>query len=411
MGINKKLTGNILSLFTLKGAEYIVSFITLPYLLRVLGPEYFGMIVFAQTLMNYGNLLVDYGFNLTAPRDVAKADAGALPKEFSSILGTKVLLLLFTCLLGGVGFALFSDYLNLILLACVFPTLLGNAIFPVWYFQGMQQMRFITLFNIVARIISVAGIFIFVNEPDDYCLAAFLQSVVPLVAGIISIGMLISTSRDLFLLPDKHMVWQKLVDGWEIFLSTVFINFYTNSNIFILRILTNDICVGYYAAASKLIEAVKGLLMPISNAIFPHVSVLVKESREKAIAFLCKAMRVIGGFSLFISFGVFVFTEPIVHLIMGNSYEESIEILRIISFLPFIIGLSNVFGIQTMVTFGMQKLFSRILMASALLNFVLVIPFIYLWEGIGLAIAVVCVESFVTVTMYVMLRRHGIAIR
>ena len=151
--------------------------------------------------------------------------------------------------------------------------------------------------------------------------------------------------------------------------------------------------------------------MPISNAIFPHVAVLVKESRENAVAFLCKAMRAIGGFSLILSVGVLLFAEPIVHLIMGNSYEESIEILRIISFLPFIIGLSNIFGIQTMVAFGMQKLFSRILMASALLNFVLIFPFVYWGQAMGLAINVVIVECFVTVSMYVMLRKNNIILK
>ena len=83
-------------------------------------------------------------------------------------------------------------------------------------------------------------------------------------------------------------------------------------------------------------------------------------------------------------------------------------LLRIISFLPFIIGLSNIFGIQTMVAFGMQRLFSRILMASAAVNFLLVFPLVWAWQEIGMAITVVCVETFVTVTMYIALRRHGL---
>lgn len=408
--MEKRLTGNIMSLFTLKGAEYIVSFITLPYLLRVLGPEHYGMIVFAQTLMNYGSLLVDYGFNLTAPRDIAKAEKEDVPLHFSAILSARILLLLFGIVLGTVVVYVFSDLLDTYLIFCVLPAAIGTAIFPIWYYQGIQQMRFIAIFNIIAKTIAVICIFFFVQEESDYYQAAFLQSITPFLAGVISLVILYRSSHQLFILPSKGDVLLKLKDGWDIFCSTVFISLYTNSNIFILRILTDDTCVGYYAAASRLIETIKGLLLPISNAIFPHVSVLVKESREQAIAFLCKAVRVIGGFSLILSVTVFVFAEFIVHLIMGSAYDESIEILRIISFLPFIIGLSNVFGIQTMVAFGMQKLFSRILMASALLNFFLVIPFIYLWEGIGLAVAVVCVESFVTVCMYVMLCRRGIVI-
>ena len=96
------------------------------------------------------------------------------------------------------------------------------------------------------------------------------------------------------------------------------------------------------------------------------------------------------------------------HIIMGNSYEESIMILRILSFFPFVVALSNIFGVQTMVTFGMQNIFSRILMLSALFNFLLIFPLIHFWEGIGLSITVMIVESFVTITMCLILRRNGI---
>ena len=93
---------------------------------------------------------------------------------------------------------------------------------------------------------------------------------------------------------------------------------------------------------------------------------------------------------------------------MGDSYEESILILRILSFFPFVVALSNIFGVQTMVTFGMQNVFSRILMFSALFNFILIFPLIYFWQGIGLSITVMIVESFVTITMYLVLQKNGI---
>ena len=122
-------------------------------------------------------------------------------------------------------------------------------------------------------------------------------------------------------------------------------------------------------------------------------------------------LHIIMGTTLVTSTVVLIFAEQLVTIIMGDSYSESIIILRILSFLPFIIGLSNIFGIQTMVAFGMQRIFSRILMASALLNFILVCPMIYMWQGIGLAITVLIVESFVTVTMYIVLRKNNIILQ
>lgn len=409
--LKSKLLNNIISLFTLKGVEYIISFITLPYLLRVLGPEKYGAINFAQAMINYGILLVNYGFSLTAPRDIAKAGKDSLPRHFSAIMGAKLVLLLPVIFVGTLLVMLFRDSIDAYLLACMLPMLLGNVIFPVWYFQGIQQMKFITVFNLIARIVSVAGIFSLVQTSGDYGLAAFLQSFTPLLAGIISLAVLAKRNPALFCLPSWMEIKAKLCDGWDIFVSTLFINLYTNSNVFILGIMTNDTVVGHYAAASKLIEAVKGLLAPISNAIFPHISVLYKESKDKAVRFLCRMTRWVGGASFAISLIVFVFAEEIVPLIMGSAYGESVLLLRIISFLPFIIGLSNIFGVQAMVAFGMQRVFSRILMASAVVNFVLVLPMIYLWQDVGLSITVVVVEICVTVSMYAVLRKNQIIIR
>ena len=408
LSINRQLSANIVSLFILKGAEYIVSFITLPYLLRVLGPAGYGSIVFCQTIMNYGNLVVDYGLNLTAPRDIAKDDPEDIPQDFAAILGAKLLLLALATIVLGAGLFVFRDSLDTLLVLACLPALVGGALFPIWYFQGIQQMRFITIFNIIARTCSVIGIFLCVQETTDVYAAALFLSVTPLVAGLLSLAMIARSQPRFFRRPTLAAIRAKFRDGWDIFLSTLFINLYTNSNVFILGLLTNETCVGYYAAASKLIEAVKGLLMPISNAIFPHVSAMVRDAREGAIQFLRKATRVIGGLSLILSALVCLFAEPVTRLIMGDAYDASIRVLRIISFLPFIIGLSNIFGIQTMVAFGMQRLFSRILMASAAVNFLLVFPLVLLWQEIGMAITVTCVECFVTITMYIALRRHGI---
>ena len=167
-------------------------------------------------------------------------------------------------------------------------------------------MRFITVFNLIARTASVIAIFAFVNQQADYRLAAFLQSITPVIAGVISLMVLYRKKPEIFLLPAWQDIKAKFKEGWDIFISTVFISLYTNSNVFILGIMTNDTIVGYYSAANKLIAAVNGLMGPISSAIFPHIAALYKESREKAIAFLHKTVRYIGGLSFLASLGTFI---------------------------------------------------------------------------------------------------------
>ena len=100
--------------------------------------------------------------------------------------------------------------------------------------------------------------------------------------------------------------------------------------------------------------------------------------------------------------------EWIVELLLGNGYEQSVLLLRIMALLPVIISLSNVFGVQTMLVFGMQKAFSKILIMAAVLNTCIVFPLIYLFEGIGVSVSITVTECFVTIAMWYVLKSNGI---
>ena len=406
-----KLNENILALTTIKGLEYLLAFITFPYLTRVLRVEMFGAVVFAQGVINYFTLFTDYGFNLLGPKEIAQNDDIARRgKVFANIFFAKILLLAIATIIFAISVLVLAKYFNadIWLYAIVYITVIGNVIFPVWFFQGVQQMRYITIVNIIARLFSIAGIFYFVKEPQDYLLAALFQAIVPLIAGICSWIILIKNFPEVLCLPNLKDIKNTLTDGWSIFISTVAINLYTASNIVFLGIFTNPVTVGYFSGAQKIIDNVKQLLGPISQAIYPHISKLVKESPQNVKPFLRKVILVLGGGNLLLSIFIFIFAKPIVDILLGNGYEESVILLRIMAFLPFIIALSNVFGIQIMLPFGMQSIFSRILICAAALNTCMVLPLIYFWQDIGVSISIVATECFVTTVMYFAIKKQKI---
>lgn len=406
-----KLNENILALTTIKGLEYLLAFITFPYLTRVLRVEMFGAVVFAQGVINYFTLFTDYGFNLLGPKEIAQNDDIAKRgKVFANIFFAKILLLVIATIVFAISVFVLSKYVNanIWLYAVVYITVIGNVIFPVWFFQGVQQMRYITIVNIIARLFSIAGIFYFVKEPQDYLLAALFQAIVPFIAGICSWIILIKNFPEVLCLPNLKDIKNTLIDGWSIFISTVAINLYTASNIVFLGIFTNPVTVGYFSGAQKIIDNVKQLLGPISQAIYPHISKLVKESPQNVKPFLRKVILVLGGGNLLLSIFIFIFAEPIVDILLGSGYEESVILLRIMAFLPFIIALSNVFGIQIMLPFGMQSTFSTILICAAVLNTCMVIPLILLYQDIGVSVSIVVTESFVTVVMFYVLKKNKI---
>ncbi len=396
-----KLVENITSLISLKGAEYILNFILFPYLVRVLGVERFGAIAFMQGIVQYGIILVDYGFNLTGPRDIARAKTkDEIGNIFSDIMASKGIIFFCITIISFV----FIEILNSLdysfdsnLYWAVYLLVVGNLVFPVWFFQGIQQMRYITIFNILARSITVVLVFTFVDSPEDYIFAAIFQSATLLLAGCFSMGVLTRKFSYVFVRPTVSGVKKTFINGWHIFLSTIAINIYTTTNTVILGVLTNNTVVGYFSVANKLIDCVKGVMFTLNQAVYPYISNKMKTGKDEALLFVKKYFVFYSGLTLVGGIILFIAAPFIVRLLFGAGYDESTWILRLMSALPFVISVSNVFGIQVMLNFGYQKMFSSIVLSAALLDFCLVIPLTQYLQGYGVAITMIIVESLVAV--------------
>lgn len=402
---------NILSLYILQGANYLLPLITLPYLVRVLGPEKYGLIAFTMAFIGYFTVLVDYGFNLSATREISRQrDNPAVVSEiFSSVMFIKLVLLL-----GG--------FLLLSLIVSVWPALgaeralcyaaylavAGSVLFPVWFFQGIEEMRTITRISIAARVLVVFAIFGLVRRESDYILAAGLQAGTMVIAGIMSLGVIAGRGDVSLVRPGYRQIRTRLLDGWHIFTSTAAITLYTNSNIFILGLVTNNTVVGFFSAAEQIVKAAQGLLTPISQAIYPHISALVDSSRDRALRFIHDSFVRIGLFACALSAFLLLLAEPLVLVILGDQYNAAIPVLRILAFIPLLVAASNIFGIQTMLTFGLQREFSRIIIWSGIINLGLVIPLAWLYAAAGAAASVVITETIVTVTMARSLCKNGL---
>ena len=393
-----RLSQNIFSLVTLKGIDYLLNFLMLPFLLRTLGAERFGAIVFTQSIVQYFVLIVDYGFNMTAPRDIARAkDQSEIARIFSSVMSAKLIMLGAISIFSLLAIETLDSIveIDLLLFLATFPIAIGNLMFPVWFFQGIQQMKYITISSTIARASILILLFATVKSPEDYLTAAFLQSCFMLIAGILSLGIILKSHRYVFVIPKFSEIRQAFSDGWQIFISTVAINLYTTTNTVVLGALTSNSTVGFFSAAMKLIDAVKGLMSAISQAVYPHVSA----QKDRAVRFIWKFGKIFVGLFLGISIGTFFGAEFIVQILFGDGYDESVLILKILAWLPFVISISNVCGIQTMLNFGKQREFSLILIGAALLDLTAIFPATLFHGAIGVAWISLGVEIFVSVIM------------
>ena len=410
----KKILENIASLTGLQFASYILPLITLPYLTYVLGPDKFGLTQYAISLITYFQMFTDYGFNLSATRELAivREDKLKVSEIFNSVMFIKILLCIISfliLLLIVVFIPKFSVDAEVYILT--FGIVVGNVLFPTWLFQGMEYMKYTSIINIIGKLIFTILIFVFIHQTSDYILVPIINSFGYLVVGVLGIYVALTRFDIKVAVPSLNNIKHHLKEGWHVFLSTIAINMYTTTNTFLLGLLTNNTLVGYYSIAEKFITAANGLFSPISQALYPYISRTVEnEDKTSNIIRLRKLTKLAAILGATFSLGLFIFADPLISILFGAEYANSIIILRILSIIPFMVSLSNIFGIQTMLTFNYKEDFTKIVFMGGIIDIVLGIILITLLKEIGIAISFAITETFITIAMLIFLQRKNIKI-
>jgi PST family polysaccharide transporter len=410
-GHKKQLIDNIMSLYLLQGMNYIIPMAVLPYLVRTLGMEVYGLVAFSQAFAQYFIMLTDYGFNLSATRYVARHrdDLDAIRSMYWQVLILKAgLMLLGLVILTITSTAIPQLRRDAAYFLLAYLAVAGNVLFPQWYFQGIEKMRYISVFTGIAKIVSAAFLFIFVHSPADGLRAVGILSSGMIIAGIMGTYAALRTIGLKFERPSSESLRGTLGDGWHVFIATASISLYTNTNVFLVGLIAGNVQAGYFSAAEKLIRAMSGLIVPVTQAIYPRISTLAVHSKDAALALASKSLFWMATVSLSFSLTMFVLARPVATLFFGAVAVGSVPIMRWIALLPFLIAISNVLGIQTMLSFGLDKQFSRILVVFGILNVAIGVPLIYWLGAQGAGAAVLFTEASVTMAMITVLKKHNI---
>jgi len=395
-----KLKKNITALFILQGANYLLPLITIPYLVRVLGADNFGRIAFAQALITYFVILTDYGFNLSATKAVAQVrdDKEALSRLASAVMLIKMFLMIVGFfIMIGIVFAVPDWRADWSLFAWVYLMVVGSALFPVWLFQGLERMRHITAFTIFARLLIVIATFTLVQHASDYHLAAALQASAMVIAGIMVFIALPRIVSIHWHWPGVHEIRRVMSEGWHVFVASFAGNVANSSNIFFLGLVTTPAIVGYFAAAEKLIRAVQGLIYPVSQAVYPHVTGLLKTSQDKALRFISKLTMVFALGTAALSLGLFILADQVTWILYGSGFDETSEIIKALSIIPFLIAINNILGAQVLVQFGVGRLLSSSTLIPSLIHVVSLYFVATKFGAMGVAMLIVFTESLMLI--------------
>ena len=380
----KSLIESILSLSFLQLANMILPLITLPYLVKVLGVNNYGIYVFAYSVSNYFATIIDYGFKLTGTRDVAlnRKDPMALSAIISKILYSKVLLAIVSLLILSATIPLFDKYNESYLVFYFsFLVVLFTSFFPDWFFQGIEKMRFITILNLSSRLVFTIAIFIFIKSPVDYIFVPLISAIGGLVAMIGAWWIILVQMKLSFIRQRTADIVKTIKESTPLFLNSLFPTLYNNTSAFLLGIFGTPTQLAYYGAAQRIVEAIgTSAIRILTQAFFPHLNVQKGQS---------KAVGKIFFFSGLILAVFFIVSAPwIVKYLFTEEFGQSVWLIRIIGLSVLFFAINDNYGTNYLLVNRQDKLLMRISMVVSFIGLSLAFPLIFFFKHWGAAFTI-----------------------
>ncbi|GAB3756413.1 flippase [Spirosoma pomorum] len=410
----KRLAINVASLFSVQVANMLLPLLTVPYVVRIIGPERLGLLNFSQAYVAYFTLLINYGFDMAAVRTIAanRTDKALVDRLFSQVIVGKALLWsLSTILFAGITWSVPDFRAHWLLHTCTYLSCLGTVLFPVWLYQAMEDLGRVALFNLVVKVLFSLSIFLLIRQADDYFYQNLSVSVAQVVVSVVAFRVAIKRFGLTFTWPTSNELIQRFRADSTLFFSSAMITLYAGSTLFLVGLLSNAYDVGIFSAGTRLEGIARSFVtLGLNQAFFPVVASAFGQGQDEGLRMVRTTFFPLVALMLLISVGLWLIAPLFITLFYGDKFGDAILVLRIVSTLPILIGVSNLLGFHTLLNLRMDKAFFRITAFGSVVGLLLNTLFIQRQGYLGAAWAWVVSEAFIVLVMYGYLRYRGIQI-
>lgn len=404
--IKSKIIQNIAALGGVQVVNYLFPLILIPILLKSLGADGWGRIVYIQLFLQYFVVIVTYGFQWSAVNKLSpiRDNILAVNRYFSSYFLAQCLLLMVSIAILILSTLFFEKIkADFYLVQIGFLAVVGAVFFPAWMMQAIEEIKIMALIQFFVQLLCFGAIFFLVNNIDDIEIALFFQSVNNIVVGVFCFYYLYKKGYRIVRITFLDLQ-EAFRDGFTLFTSQIWIALYTNTIPFILGGVLGPNAVATYTLADKIQKGVRFILNPIGRVLFPRIAYLQSIGSQDARLLFKISMIFTSSVTLVGGLLLFVFSSEVVVLLSGNSLLDARKVIEIFSLMPLLVGLSSTMAIQGLIPSGKSRMLNKIWFSAAI--FTLFISF-YICNNygvIGAAYLAVFVELIIVFAMYLVLR-------
>lgn len=387
------------------GSNIIFPLITFPYASRILGPASIGLFNYAFAIASYFTLIASFGFNIWGTREVAivRNNNDGLNQVTNQIFTASILTTLISIFLYVIlCYFIIKD--NYCLFLIVGVSILMTSISFEWFYQGIEDFKYVTIRGIIVKTICLISLFLWVKTPDDLLQYSIITISATCGNNIINIFYLKKYIK--VALNFKNLKYH-ISGSAVLFLGSVAVSFYSYINDILIGIFAGMESVGYFSTGNKIVYIIISVINVITLSVTPRITNLIGNGNEKESAKLqYDSILLISHITIPIFVLLFVLAEPIILLFAGDKFLGSVPIIKILSLIVVIIPLSSFFSNLVLIPNRKEKYTNISLVSGAVVNILSALILLPVYSYIGEAIALLCAEFVVCLINFLYSRNY-----
>ncbi len=395
---------NSTSLFLVKLVDLLLTIWLIPYLIFKVGINNYGLYAFSVSIVFILVNILNYGFDLTAVRDIAKnrKNTKVLTKTFNEILSVKFFLFI---------------VLGLLFLACIFliPALYKDKLLYIysililfshvfslrWFFLGIEKMKFLFIIRINKTFIYVALVYFFIQLEKDYVLIPLLEGAAMFVVYIATFIVVINKFKIKLEFLKLKEIKDYLIEHFNSFVNLLIPLMFNNTLVFFTGILGLPSQVGMVHIGVKFVNAFS-TVNAILTKIFFSISNRTQNNKK-----LFTYLIIIG---VLLSILMFFGSEYILlKWLEGKSLNyisEIIQLVKVLSPIPFFVALISSYGINGLLVLFKDKVFSRITILSFIFLILFALALIPKIGVLGAGLSLLFSRLIYAITSFIYYKKH-----
>ena len=392
------------------GTQMLFPLITFPYVCRVIEADGIGQINFFQSIISYISLFTCLGIPMYAIREIARDRSDVVQMN-----RTAMEILLLHSMLTLVGYAIVAILcltvpqiqVNIPLFLILSLTIFFTAIGCEWFYQGIEDFKYITIRGLIIKTVSVVLLFIFVKSKTDLLYYGCYTVFGVLGGNIFNFFRLRKyIHRENIIFSELH-IKRHIKPVLKVFSFSVVTSIYLQLNTVLLGFLKNALAVGYFAAATKVMQMLLMMSSCLGSVMMPRASHLIAENKEDEFNRLIqKSYDFTLAIALPMTIGLIFCAPSLIMALCGVKFEHSILPSQIIAPIILMVAISNVFGIQVLFPKGKINIVTLCCGIGAVADLILNLCLIPFFSYIGTSIAYLGAEVATTVSMYFIGRKY-----